>query len=88
MSQGFSLIYNIFITEMVDKVTYEVLDALAERFIPEGIHETLHVDSREMWIDLMIALLESKVIDKKMSIITKCAVSWESLLIQKISIQN
>ena len=73
---------------MVDKVTYEVLDALAERFIPEGIHKALHVDSREMWIDLMISLLESKVIDKKMSIITKCAISWEALLIQKISIQN
>lgn len=73
---------------MVDKVTYEVLDTLAERFIPEGIHKTLYVDSREMWRDIMISLLESKVIEKKMSIITKCAISWELLLIQKISIQN
>jgi hypothetical protein len=73
---------------MVDKVTYEVLDALAERFIPEGIHETLYVDSREMWRGIMISLLESKVIERKMSIITKCAISWEQLLIQKISIQN
>jgi hypothetical protein len=73
---------------MVDKVTYEVLDTLAERFIPEGIHRTLHVDSREMWRDIMISLLESKVIERKMSIITKCAISWEQLLIQKISIQN
>ena len=73
---------------MVDKVTYEVLDTLAERFIPEGIHRTLHVDSREMWRDIMISLLKSKVIERKMSIITKCAMSWESLLIQKISIQN
>ena len=45
---------------MVDKVTYEILDTLAERYIPEGIHRILHVDSREMWIDLMIALIESK----------------------------
>jgi hypothetical protein len=73
---------------MVDKVTYEVLDTLAERFIPEGIHKTLYVDSREMWRDIMISLLESKVIERKMSIITKCAISWEQLLIQKISIQN
>lgn len=73
---------------MVDKVTYEVLDALAERFIPEGIHKTLHIDSREVWIDLMVSLLESEAIERKMSLITKCAISWESLLIQKISIQN
>jgi hypothetical protein len=73
---------------MVDKVTYEVLDTLAERFIPGGIHKTLHVDSRKMWRSIMISLLKSKVIERKMSIITKCAMSWELLLIQKISIQN
>jgi len=73
---------------MVDKVTYEVLDTLAERYIPEGIHRVLHVDSREMWIDLMITLIESKVIPMKVSIIAKCASSWEVLLAQKLSIQN
>lgn len=73
---------------MMNKVTYEVLDSLAERFIPEGIHELLHVDSREMWRDIMITLIESGLIDKKLSIITKCAISWEAILVQKISIQN
>ena len=73
---------------MVDKVTYEVLDTLAERYIPEGIHRVLHVDSREMWIDLMITLIESKVIPMKVSIIAKCASSWEVLSAQKLSIQN
>jgi len=73
---------------MVDKVTYEILDTLAERYIPEGIHRVLHVDSREMWIDLMITLIESKVIPMKVSIIAKCASSWEALLAQKLSIQN
>jgi hypothetical protein len=73
---------------MVDKVTYEVLDTLAERYIPEGIHRVLHVDSREMWIDLMVVLIESKVIPMKVSIIAKCASSWEVLLAQKLSIQN
>jgi hypothetical protein len=73
---------------MVDKVTYEILDTLAERYIPEGIHRVLHVDSREMWIDLMITLIESKVIPMKVSIIAKCASSWEVLLAQKLSIQN
>ena len=73
---------------MVDKVTYEILDTLAERYIPEGIHKVLHVDSREMWIDLMIALIESNTIPMKVSIIAKCASSWEVLLAQKLSIQN
>jgi hypothetical protein len=73
---------------MVDKVTYEILDTLAERYIPEGIHRVLHVDSREMWIDLMITLIESKTISMKVPIIAKCAASWEALLEQKLSIQN
>jgi hypothetical protein len=73
---------------MVNEVTYKVLDTLAERYIPEGIHRVLHVDSREMWIDLMIVLIESKVIPMKVSIIAKCASSWEVLLAQKLSIQN
>jgi hypothetical protein len=73
---------------MVDKVTYEILDTLAEKYIPEGIHKVLHVDSREMWIDLMIALIESSIIPMKVSTIAKCATSWEALLEQKLSIQN
>ena len=73
---------------MINKVTYEVLDNLAERFIPEGNHELLHVDSREMWKDIMVTLLESGLVDKKLSIITKCAISWEAILVQKLSIQN
>jgi hypothetical protein len=73
---------------MIDKVTYEVLDNLAERYIPEGIHRVLHVDSREMWRDIMIALIESKSIKMKLSILTKCAISWEAILVQKLSIQN
>jgi hypothetical protein len=73
---------------MIDKVTYEVLDSLAERFIPEGIHRILHVDSREMWRDIMITLIESGAIQMKLSILTKCAVSWEAILVQRLSIQN
>jgi hypothetical protein len=80
--------YILFITEMVDKVTYEILDTLAEKFIPEGIHKILHVDSRELWRDLMVSLLETKAIPRKVSTITNCAISWELLLIQKLSIQN
>jgi hypothetical protein len=73
---------------MVDNILYETLDRLAERFIPEGRHKFLHVNSRELWIDLMVSLIENEAIDKKLSIITKCAVNWEYLLVQKLSTQN
>jgi len=73
---------------MVSQVLHEVLESLAERYIPEGRHKLLHVESREMWLDIMIGLLEKGLIGKKLSILTKCAIGWEILLIQKISIQN
>jgi hypothetical protein len=70
------------------QVLYEALESLAERHIPKGRHKMLHVDSREMWIELMVELLEKGTISKKLSILTKCAVGWEVILTQKISIQN
>jgi hypothetical protein len=73
---------------MVDQVTYDILDTLAELHIPEGKHKTLYVDSREMWKELMISLLETKAIKMRVSVLTRCAISWEALLIQRISIQN
>jgi hypothetical protein len=73
---------------MADQVTYDILDTLAELHIPEGIHKVLYVDSREMWKDIMISLLDSKTIKMRVSVLTRCAISWEALLIQKISIQN
>lgn len=73
---------------MIGQTVYEVLDTLAEKHIPEGQHKLLHVNSREAWTDLMIALLESGAVRSRLSILTKCAISWELLLIQKLSIQN
>lgn len=73
---------------MVNQVLHEVLENLAERYIPEGKHKLLHVDCREKWIDLMEVLLEKQLIGRKMTILTKCAIGWEALLTQKISIQN
>jgi len=73
---------------MKKQVLYEVLENLAERYIPEGKHKLLHVDSREVWMDLMTGLLETKTIGYKLSLMTKCAVNWEALITQKISIQN
>lgn len=73
---------------MVEQGINEMLDTLAEQHIPEGKHKLLHVNSRETWKDLMVGLLKDGVISKKASIFTKCAIGWELLLIQKLSIQN
>jgi len=73
---------------MVEQTIYEVLDTLAERYIPEGKHKMLHVNSREAWVDLMSELIDSGAMRRKLSILTKCAISWELLLVQKLSIQN
>ena len=82
------VIYNLFITVMENQVIEEILDSLAEKYIPEGMHNLLHVDSREAWKDLMILLIETKSIRAKLSIFTKCAISWEALLVQRLSVQN
>ena len=73
---------------MENQVIEEILDSLAERYIPEGMHKFLYVDSREAWKNLMIVLIENKSIKAKLSLLTKCAISWEALLVQRISIQN
>lgn len=73
---------------MVEQVLQETLEGLAERYIPEGTHKLLHVNSREAWTNLMLQLIESGAIKKRLSLLAKCAVNWETLLIQKISIQN
>ena len=73
---------------MLNDTLHETLEELAERYIPEGRHKFLHVDSRKAWKDLMLVMLKAGIIRRKLSLITKCAVNWETLLVQKISIQN
>lgn len=70
------------------KNVYKYLDVLAERYIPEGKHNLLHVNSREAWLKLMTTLIESELIKVRIPTLTKCAISWELLLTQKLSIQN
>lgn len=73
---------------MVEHALRNTLDALAERYIPKGTHKLLHVDSREAWTELMVGLLEAKALNKRLTVLTKCAVNWELLLLQKLSMQN
>jgi len=73
---------------MLNDTLHEALEELAERYIPEGRHKFLHVDSRESWKELMLVILKAGIVKKRLSLITKCAMSWETLLVQKLSIQN
>jgi hypothetical protein len=73
---------------MVQQALYQTLEDLAEKYIPEGTHKYLYVNSREAWTNLMIELIESGRLSKRLSFLAKCAINWEALLIQKISIQN
>lgn len=64
------------------------LDELAEKFIPEGKHRMLHVNSREAWKDTMFLLIEREAIPMKISYFTRCAMSWEALIAQRLSNLN
>ena len=73
---------------MANKTTYDFLDALAERYIPEGRHKFLHIDSRQAWLTMMTNLINGGFVNKKLTTLKKCAINWEVLLAQKYSIQN
>lgn len=73
---------------MKNKVTYDFLDGLAERYIPEGQHKLLHIDSRKAWLTMMTNLIKGGFVDKKLTTLKKCAINWEPLLAQKYSLQN
>lgn len=73
---------------MINAATYEVLDLLAEKYIPKGRHKYLHVDSRDAWISLMCSMLERGSIRFKISTLAKCAIYWEDLLVHKLSMLN
>lgn len=73
---------------MVEQLIHTTLDELADRHIPAGQHRVLHVNAREYWKKLMLELIETKSVKPRLSTLTNCAMHWEALLAQKISIQN
>jgi hypothetical protein len=73
---------------MTSNLTYKTLNILAEKHIPKGKHKYLHVNSREIWKDLMMSLIEKEAVTVNSTLLTRCAHNWELLLIQKLSIQN
>jgi len=73
---------------MVEDYVLEALDTLAEKYIPEGVHNLLYIHSREVWKEMMVILIEKRSVPLKLSYLTKCAISWESLLINRFSSLN
>jgi hypothetical protein len=69
-------------------VREQILESLAEKYIPEGMHKTLYVNSRENWIEFVLSLLDNDVIKKDKKVIVSLAKNWEAVLYQKFSILN
>ena len=73
---------------MVNESITTVLDELAARHIPKGMHKELYINSREVWKFMVTALIVKKAIPFKYATILKLAQKWEVLLYQRQSILN
>lgn len=67
---------------------YDTLDKLAESTIPEGVHDLLHVNSREAWVEAVVAMYESKEISLTPLMVKSLLRNWEILLFKKYSTLN
>lgn len=67
---------------------YDVLDEVAEQVIPGEIHPELHVRPREVWVDIMIQLIEHNVIKTGYDDLYEYAQLWEELLYKRFSSVN
>jgi hypothetical protein len=68
---------------------YDQLDRIAEEAqIPNELHEYLHINSREVWVDTMVLLIESGQIKPVPRMIKVLAENWEDLLCRKYSNLN
>lgn len=68
---------------------HDTLDKIAEEIqIPTDIHEYLHVNTREAWVDTMVSLIENRYIKPTPKNIKALAINWEELLCRKYSNLN
>lgn len=66
----------------------DTLDKYAERYIPAGIHELLHIDSRVAWVETVADLVERGSVKASKENIKALALSWENLLFKRYSSLN
>jgi hypothetical protein len=68
---------------------HDTLDKIAEEIqIPTEMHEYLHVNSREAWVDTMVLLIENGHIKPSARQLKVLAENWEDLLCRKYSNLN
>jgi hypothetical protein len=68
---------------------YDQLDRIAEEAqIPTELHEYLHINSREVWVDTMVLLIDTGQIKGTARQIKVLAENWEDLLCRKYSNLN
>lgn len=73
---------------MTKEKVQHTLDCLAVEYIPAGVHKYLHVDNRRAWINLMTTLINKDGLYAKPVVLYKCAINWERLITNKISLLN
>ena len=66
----------------------DTLDKLAEKFVPSGVHDFYHVDSRAEWIRIVSNLIGSGLIKPTQSNMVLLATNWEILLYKRLSSLN
>lgn len=67
---------------------YDKLDKFAEEFIPDETHPYLHVRCRDMWVTIMIHLIENQGVQPTRKNITTLASKWEQLLYTRFTPLN
>lgn len=67
---------------------YDVLDEIAETYIPSGIHPELHVNPRLAWVETVIDMIEKKAIKGTYNDLIFFAKMWKPLLYKKYSMLN
>lgn len=61
---------------------------MVNHYIPEGIDELTHIDSREFMYDLIMTLLEEEKIPLKLSSIKYLCMNYQTLINAKLAVLN
>ena len=73
---------------IITKYTERFVSKMIEHYIPEGIDELTHINSREFMYDLVMTLLEEEKIPLKLSTIKYLLVNYQTLINSKLSVLN
>lgn len=67
---------------------YDVLETLADKYVPTGKHKYLHVDSRDAWIYTMKKVIDNSTTKLSVGSLAKYAKNWEAVLVTRLSMLN